>query len=225
MSVKKWNKDDRPRERLLTHGARFLSDSELVAIILGSGTQEHDVLELSRIILKSVNDDLNKLSRLSIDELMQTKGIGPAKAVHLSATFELGRRLQNVPKENQIKITSSEDAFRVLAPKMASVWQEEFWVVFLNRTNVVTEIEQLHIGTTTTTLIDIKSLMKKAVNKLAESIIVAHNHPSGNVQPSEQDKLITQKIKKAGELLDIQLLDHLIIAQDAYFSFLDEGLV
>ena len=227
MSIKitDWAIEDRPREKLLQKGISSLSDAELLAILISSGTKEKSAVDLGREILSMVNNNLNSLGKLSISDLKKLHGIGTARAVTITAALELGRRrkLAEVPEVQQIK--SSKDVADIFQPLLADLIHEEFWILFLNRSNKVINRMKLSQGGVSGTVTDVRMVMKKAIEYLASGIIVCHNHPSGNLNPSESDTKITQKIKEAGNLMDIQLLDHLIISDKDYYSFADNGLL
>jgi DNA repair protein RadC len=225
LSIKDWAVEDRPREKMLAKGIRSLSDAELIAILIGSGNMEESAVEVSRRILSSVNNNLNELGKKSIIDLQKFKGIGPAKAITIAAAMELGRRRKESDPDEKPKITTSADAANIFKPLLSDLSHEEFWVLFLNRNNLVIDKMMASQGGLTGTVIDVRLILKTALEKLACSLILCHNHPSGNISPSEADKEITKKIKEAGKHMDIPVLDHLIIANDAYFSFADEGLI
>jgi len=225
LSIKEWAVEDRPREKMLTKGIRALSEAELIAILIGSGTPDESAVEVSRRILASVNNNLNELGKKNISELQKFKGIGPAKSITIAAAMEIGRRRKESDPDEKPKITSSTDAAIIFKPLLSDLPHEEFWVLFLNRNNLVIDKMMVSQGGLTGTVIDVRLILKTALEKLACSLILCHNHPSGNLNPSEADKEITKKIKEAGKHMDIPVLDHLIIANDAYFSFADEGLI
>ena len=224
-SIKNWSDDDRPREKLVQKGKAVLSDAELIAILIGSGSREESAVELSKKILASVNNNLNELGKISVNKLMQFKGIGEAKAVTIVAALEIGRRRRGEDAQKITKITSSKSVFELLQPLMGELPHEEFWIVFLNNSNKVLHSSQQSKGSITGTLIDVRLIMKEALEMGAIAMILAHNHPSGTLKPSLADKQITQKIKKAAEGLDIKVLDHVIITQTDYFSFADENII
>ncbi len=224
-SIKNWADDDKPREKMLQKGRSILSDAELVAIVIGSGSKDESAVELSKRILASVENNLNELGQLSIKQLMQFKGIGEAKAVGIAAALEIGRRRRGEKAKKIIKITGSKDVFDILQPIMGELPHEEFWIVYLNNSNKVMHMAQLSKGSITGTLVDVRLVMKQALELGAVALILAHNHPSGTLFPSEADKQITQKLKRASAALDIKVLDHLIITQKEYFSFADETLL
>ncbi|MGB1041954.1 MAG: RadC family protein [Tenacibaculum sp.] len=225
ISIKSWALDDRPREKLLLKGKSVLSDAELIAILIGSGNRDESAVALSKRILLSVNNDLNELAKLSAQELMKFKGIGEAKAISIITALEFGKRRQFEEKKTISKISSSTDAAKILQPLLGDLEHEEFWVLYLNNSNKVLDSFQLSKGGVTATLVDVRLLYKKALKIAAVGIIVAHNHPSGKLNPSTSDIELTQKIKQAGVTLDIKLLDHLIITEKTYFSFADEGIL
>jgi len=225
-NIKNWAEDDRPREKMLLKGRESVSDAELIAILLGSGSKDESAVSLAKRLLKSVDNDLIKVGKLTIDELKRFKGIGEAKAVAISAALELGRRRKSTPVHQRKKITSSKDAVDLFSSNLADLPYEEFWVLLLNRANVPIDKHLISRGGINGTVADIRLIFKKAIDQLACSIIVCHNHPSGNSQPSIEDKELTQKLRNAGKVLDIPVLDHLIIANNnEYFSFNDEGLI
>ncbi|MCK0144646.1 DNA repair protein RadC [Arenibacter sp. F26102] len=224
-SIKNWSDDDKPREKLVQKGKSYLSDAELIAILIGSGSRNESAVELSKRILASVNNNLNELGKLSIKQLMQFKGIGEAKAVSIAAALEIGRRRRGEEAQKITKISSSKNVFELLQPKMGELPHEEFWIVFLNNSNSVLQAGQLSKGGITGTLVDVRLVLKQALELGAVGLILAHNHPSGTLKPSEADKQITRKLKVASEALDIKVLDHIIITQKEYFSFADENIL
>lgn len=224
-SIKDWSEEDRPREKLLAKGKVSLTDSELLAILIGSGNRNESAVALCKRILASVDNNLNALGKLSVSQLQEFKGIGEAKAISIVAGLELGRRRREGGKLVFNKINSSKSVFEIMQPILGDLQHEEFWVLFLNNSNTVLSKQQLSKGGITGTLVDIRLLMKKALEVGAIALIVCHNHPSGTLKISEADKQITTKIKSAGTALDIKLLDHLIITEQAYASFADEGLL
>ena len=225
LSIKNWSDDDKPREKLVQKGKSVLSDAELIAILIGSGSRNESAVELSKRILASVNNNLNELGRLSIKQFMEFKGIGEAKAVTIAAALEMGRRRRGEEAQKITKIQSSKSVFELLQPILGELQHEEFWIIYLNNSNKVLHRAQLSKGGITGTLVDVRLVMKQALELGALALILAHNHPSGTLKPSTADKQITQKLKTAGEALDIKVLDHLIITQKEYFSFADEGII
>ncbi|MDX1278442.1 DNA repair protein RadC [Oceanihabitans sediminis] len=224
-SIKNWSQDDQPREKLRDKGKAALSDAELVAILIGSGNREESAVDLCKRILASVDNNLSELGKLSLKQLMQFKGIGEAKAITIVAALELGRRRRGEEALERKKITSSVSVFELLQPILGELPHEEFWIVYLNNSNKVIQKNQLSKGGITGTMVDVRLVLKNALEVGATGIILAHNHPSGTLRPSEADKQITRKLKIAGESLDIKVLDHLIITEKAYFSFADENLL
>lgn len=225
LSIKEWSVDDRPREKLLSKGISSLSDAELIAIIIGSGTRDESAVELSKKILGAVNYNLNALGKCSVMELQKFKGIGEAKAISITAALELGRRRKSSEAAERPKITSSYDAYEIFHALLADLPHEEFWVLFLNRSNKIIDKQKISQGGISGTVTDIRIILRLAIEKSASSIILCHNHPSGNHQPSDADIAITQKIKDSGDLMEISLLDHIVLTDGAYYSFADEGLL
>jgi DNA repair protein RadC len=223
--IKSWATDDRPREKLLTKGPMALSDGELLAILIGSGTREISAVDLARSILASVHNSISELSRLSIKELIKFKGIGEAKAINIAAALEIGRRRRLNDSLQKRKILSSRDAFEIMHPLLSDNNYEEFWIITLNRGNMVKRTLRISEGSLAGTVADPKKIFKLALEDNAASVILCHNHPSGNLTPSQKDNEITQKCKSAGIFLDLPVLDHIIIGTDNYFSFADEGLL
>jgi DNA repair protein RadC len=225
VSIKNWAEDDRPREKMLKKGIQSLSDAELLAILISTGTREMSAVELSRKILAAANNNLSELGKRSIADLTQTKGIGPAKAVTIAAALEIGRRRNTSESTEKQGISSSKDALHFFHSVMGDLTHEEFWVMYLNRSNKIIDTLKISQGGVSGTVTDIRIILKRALELLATSIIVCHNHPSGNLRPSEADTAITNKLKAAAGQMDIKLLDHLIIADNSYFSYADEGLL
>ncbi|MEO5789911.1 MAG: RadC family protein [Gelidibacter sp.] len=224
-SIKNWSQDDRPREKLRDKGKSALSDAELVAILIASGSRNESAVELCKRILASVDHNLSALGKLSLKQLTEFKGIGEAKAITIIAALELGRRRRGEEALQQDKIDSSQSVFELMQPIIGELAHEEFWIIYLNNSNKVLQKNQLSKGGITGTLVDVRLALKTAIEVGAVGIILTHNHPSGTLKPSEADKQITQKLKNAGESLDIKVLDHLIITEKAYFSFADEGML
>ena len=225
LSIKEWAVEDRPREKLLQKGTRVLSDAELLAILIRSGNASETAVELSRRILSSVKNDLSELSKKDADYLLKFNGIGDAKAVNILAALELGRRRKEKQVSQKVIISGSKEAARFFHPILEDLNHEEFWVLLLNRSNTVIDKFMVSQGGLTGTVIDIKIILRTALEKLASSIILCHNHPSGNLKPSSSDLEVTKKIKNAAKMMEISVLDHLIIAHDEYLSFADEGLI
>ncbi|MBL7472831.1 RadC family protein [Robertkochia sediminum] len=224
-TIKSWNRDDRPREKLRLKGRSALSDAELLAIILGSGSSGESAVSLAKRILASAGNNLSSLGNLSLTKLMTFHGVGEAKAISIAAALELGRRRGLTESPYRYRITNSASANRFLKPVLAELPHEEFWVLYLNNSNRVLKHEQLSKGGITGTLVDIRLALKLALELNATAMILAHNHPSGTLIPSEADKQLTRKFHKAAGSLDIKLLDHLIVTDKEYYSFADEGLL
>lgn len=224
-TIKNWAQDDRPREKLLQKGKVSLSDAELLAILIGSGSRNQSAVDLCKKILSGAGNSLAELGKLSITQLTSYKGIGEAKAISIIAALELGRRRRTEEALEKKKITSSTSVFELMQPIIGELPHEEFWIIYLNNSNKVIDQLQLSKGGITGTLVDVRLALKKALEVGATSIILSHNHPSGNLSPSSADKQLTQKLKTAGESLDIKILDHIIVTEKSYFSFADEGLL
>jgi len=221
--ITNWSEDDRPREKLMLKGKEALSNAELIAILIGSGSRNESAVNLSKRIL-AATDSLNALGKMSIPQLINFKGIGEAKAIAIIAALELGRRRRAEDSVELVKITSSKIAFEIMQPIIGELSHEEFWVIFLNNSNKVISKAQLSKGGITGTIVDVRLVYKLALENGATGLILCHNHPSGNSQPSEADKEITMKLKLAGDSLDVKVLDHLIITETKYYSFVDEGI-
>ena len=221
LTIKDWADDDKPREKLLAKGHQNLSDAELLAIIMGSGNRNETAVDLAKKILSQNNSNIAKVSKLSISDLMKYKGIGEAKAVSIIAAFELGRRVMSAEVE-KTKISCAEDIFRYMCPYLCNLDHEEFWVVYLNNSNSVLHTAKIAQGGMTATTVDQRIIFRTALEKHAVSIILCHNHPSGNLKPSTADIKLTEKIKNAGNLIDIKVLDHIIFADDKFYSFANE---
>ncbi len=222
-SIKTWAEDDRPREKMLLKGRGALSDAELLAILLGSGTPSRSALDVAQDLLVKNENNLQSLGKMSVNELKKIKGIGDAKAITLCAAIELGRRRQALLPTKKAQVTSSETAFDLLMIDFQDLNHEEFYVLYLNKGNYVIQKKQISIGGLAGTVVDGKIIFKTALELNACGIIMAHNHPSGRLQPSEQDLRLTKQLKEFGRLIDIEILDHLIIADKSYYSFADEG--
>jgi len=225
LNIKEWAVEDRPREKLVAHGSRSLSDAELIAILIGSGNLEETAVELSRRILASANNNLNELGRKNVDALKAFKGIGEAKAITIVAAMELGRRRKDAGVFNKNKITGSKDAADFFQPLLSDLNHEEFWIMLLDRGNKILDTFMISQGGVSGTVIDVRIILKTAIEKLASAIILCHNHPSGTMQASDADLKITRKISDAAKLMDISVLDHIIIGQNRYLSFADEGIL
>jgi DNA repair protein RadC len=224
-SIKEWAKDDRPREKLLLKGAGVLSNSELIAILISNGTREKSAVEVAQDLLRAGKDNLNDLGKLSVKELMKVKGIGEAKAITIVAAMELGRRRQATATREKAVITSSSDVADYLQILLKDYKHEVFAVLFLNRSNKINHFQIVSEGGITGTVADPRIILKKALEEDAVSIILCHNHPSGSLKPSKADEELTFKIKEAAKYFDIKVLDHLIVSDDGYYSFADEGIL
>ena len=222
-TIKSWAEDDRPREKMILKGRSVLSDAELLAIIIGSGTRKLSAVELAQQILHDVGNDFNGLAKRSIKDLMKYKGVGEAKAISISATLEIARRKGTLEKNLNPVIRSSKDCFNQLKSIFEDLQHEEFYVLCLNRANSVIAIEQISKGGISGTVADGKIIFKKALENNASALILAHNHPSGQLKPSEADKRLTKHMSEFGKMIDLQILDHLILAENNYYSFADEG--
>jgi len=224
-SIKYWAEDDQPREKLMLKGKAALSDAELIAILIGSGSRNESAVQLSKRILKSVDNSLNALGKLSHKQLMEFKGIGEAKAVTITAAMELGRRRREEEGVDLKQITSSRAVFEIMQPIIGELPHEEFWIIYLNNSNKVIYKNQLSKGGLTGTVVDARLVFKTALEHNAVGIILVHNHPSGALQASEPDKQVTRQLKLAGHALDIKVLDHVIVTERAYLSFADDGIL
>ncbi len=222
--ITNWSEDDKPREKLMLKGKSVLSDAELIAILIGSGNRNESAVDLSKRILGSIDNNLNALGKLTIPQLIKFKGIGEAKAISIIAAMELGRRRRTEDVVELTKITSSQAIFQIMQPIIGELPHEEFWIIYLNNSNKVISKSQLSKGGITGTLVDTRLVFKVALEMGATSLILCHNHPSGTIMPSDADKLITKKLKLAGDSLDVKVLDHLIITETKYYSFVDEGI-
>ena len=224
-SIKQWAKDDRPREKLLLNGSESLSNSELIAILIHNGSKEKSAVDLAKEVLKLGKDNLGELGKLSIKELMKIKGIGEAKAITIVAALELGRRREAAAPFDKTVVKSSGDIARYLQTKLKDYRHEVFAVLFLNRANKINHFEIVSVGGITGTVADPRIILRKALEQDAVNIILCHNHPSGSLKPSRADEQLTIKIKEAARFLDIAVMDHLIVSEDGYYSFADEGIL
>jgi DNA repair protein RadC len=222
--ITNWSEDDKPREKLMLKGKSVLSDAELIAILIGSGSRNESAVDLSKRVLASVDNNLNALGKVSLSQLIQFKGIGEAKAISIIAALELGRRRRSEDAVELKKITSSKIIFEIMQPIIGELPHEEFWIIYLNNSNKVISKAQLSKGGITGTLVDVRIVFKTALEMGATGLILCHNHPSGTLIPSDADKQITRKLKVAGDSLEIKVLDHLIVTETSYFSFVDEGI-
>ncbi len=223
MTIKKWAEQDRPREKLLLKGKAALSEAELVAILIGSGNKDQTAVELAQQLLNHCGNNLNTLAKLSIKDLQKFRGIGEAKAISIISALEIGRRRKNSDPDQKIKIHSSQDAFDFIHGDLIDLDHEEFWIILLKRNNEVILKQQVSRGGVSGTVVDSKIIFKKALEETASGLILVHNHPSGSLRASKEDTALTKKIKEAGRSLDINLLDHLIIANNSFYSFADEN--
>lgn len=224
-SIKSWAEEDRPREKMLAKGKEALSNAELIAILIGSGNSKETAVDLSKRILHDSKDNLIELSRLTINDLMKYNGIGEAKAVTIAAALELGRRRRFSEALEKPSIKNSQIAYECFYAHLSDLDHEQFWIMLLNNANKVIKLEKIGVGGMTGTTADPKKIFKNALENNAASVMLCHNHPSGNVIPSNADKQITNNLVKAGQFLEIKILDHIIIGNDNYFSFADEGLL
>ncbi len=221
-SIKSWAEEDQPREKLLQKGVSALSNAELLSILIGKGTVQHSALDIGKQILVRVNHDLMHLARLNVQDLVQFKGIGNTKAVTLVAAFELARRRKGIQKP---KIKTAQDAYEHFKPYLSDLYREEFWMLCLNRQLQILQTIQISKGGLNATMVDIRLLFKAALENFSTSILLCHNHPSGQLHPSKQDIQLTQKIKSAAVYLDIEVADHLIFTDNGYYSFAENGLL
>lgn len=225
LSIKNWADDDRPREKLVQKGSLALSDAELIAILIRSGSRNESAVELSKRILAMADNNLNSLGKFSVNQLKRFKGMGEAKAVSIAAALEIGRRRREGGPQRLNEISNSRAAYEILFPLIGELPHEEFWILYLNNSNKIIHKSQLSKGGITGTMVDVRLVFKAALEMGAVGMVLAHNHPSGTIKPSMADKQITAKLKNAAQALDIKILDHIIVAQDRYFSFSDEGII
>ena len=221
-TIRQFAESDRPREKMLSHGPQFLTDAELLALIIGSGNPGETAIQLMQRLLATVDHRVTELHQLSVAKLTQWKGIGPAKAVKIKACLELSKRMSLQATQQKTECSSSRSAFELFRPVLSYLPHEEFWGLYLNQRNHVIHRQCLSKGGLINTAIDVRLVLRVALEHRATAIIVAHNHPTGNLLPSRADELITQKLHKAAQMMDIKLLDHLIIGEKTYFSFADE---
>ncbi len=223
LSIKNWAVEDRPREKLMQKGVESLSDAELLAILLVSGTKTRTALDLGKELLHRANNSLSELGKLHMEDLVKIRGIGKSRAITILAALELGRRRKFSAPSKKQQVTSSRVVFEIFQPLLGDLAHEEFWVLILNRSNRVIDKICISKGGISGTVIDTRVILNKALSRLGSAMIICHNHPSGNTDPSEADRSITRKIKNAAATMDISLLDHVIIADDRYYSFADNG--
>lgn len=225
LSIKNWSENDRPREKLVQKGKSVLSDAELLAILIGTGNKNESAVDLSKRIMATASNNLNTLGKLSLQQLMVFNGIGEAKAVTIIAALELGRRRRIEDALVKPKVNNSKKVFELMQPVIGELSHEEFWILYLDNANQILIKQQLSKGGITGTLVDIRLVLKKALELNSVALILCHNHPSGTLKPSEADKKLTHKLRNAAQSLDIKVIDHLIITEKAYFSFADENLL
>ncbi len=225
LKILSWAEEDRPREKLLLKGKSALSDAELIAILIGSGTKSLSAVDVGKLILSQAGNNLNELARFSVKDLQKIKGIGQAKAISIVAALELGRRRKEADFTEKTRITASADIYNLMKPELMDLPKEEFWVLLLNRANRLIRKERVSSGGISGTVADPKIIFKLALDHYASSLILVHNHPSGNLKPSDADMSLTKKMKDAGKLLEIPVLDHIIFSDTGYLSFVDEGLL
>ena len=225
LPIKAWAEEDRPREKLLLKGKHSLTDAELIAILIGTGNSGETAVDLARKILSGNSNDLSFLGKMNVQELQKYKGIGQAKAVTIVAAMELGRRRKESKEVKREKLTNSVEAFNLMQPLLGDLMHEEFWIIFLNRANGIIGKKQISVGGMSGTVADPRMIFKAALDQKAVSIILCHNHPSGNNQPSAADVQLTKNISEGGKVLEITVLDHIIVTQHGFYSFADEGLI
>lgn len=225
LTIKAWAEDDRPREKLISKGRQALSDAELLAILLASGSKEETAVQLAQRMLNQNGNSINNLAKLQLNDLKKFKGVGEAKAVTIAAALEIGRRRTDEQSDDKVQITSSKIAYQLFNALLSDLPHEEFWILFLNRNNRVIQKSCISKGGVSGTVVDVRLILKPAIECLASGIILGHNHPSGNLKPSQEDIQLTQKVKQAAKLIDISVLDHLIIGDRKYYSFADEGII
>jgi len=223
LSIKKWAEEDRPREKLLLKGRSNLTEAELIGILIGSGTRTLSAVDLAKQILATVNNSLNELAGLTVNDLMKFKGIGEAKAITIVSALELGRRRKSLEPVKKLKLLSSKQIYELVYPDLADLKHEEFWVVLLKRNNELIKKVRISAGGVAGTVADTKIIFNHALTELASSVVLVHNHPSGNLKPSSQDMNFTKRTVEAGKLLEILVIDHLIFTDSGYYSFADEG--
>jgi len=223
LSIKEWAIDDRPREKMIKKGIDAVSNAELIAILFGTGTRNESAVELARKLLDLAGNNINELAKFSIKDLKQIKGIGEAKAIAVLTALELGKRRKIEKVIERKKITSSKDVFEIFSSILGDLPYEEFWILLLNRSNSIIDKIKISQGGISGTVTDVRIILKQALERMASGVILIHNHPSGNLKPSDSDTSITQKLKDAGKLMDIAMLDHVIISDSGYYSFADAG--
>src|SRR5688572_2544541 len=222
-SIKQWSSNDQPREKLLHLGAKTLSEAELLAILMRAGTRNKSAVDVAKELMNQHENSITSLAKLTVHELMKVKGIGEAKAISIAAALELGRRRVTENATQKKQIASSMDAYDLIHSRMRDLMHEEFWILLLDRRSKVISIEEIHVGGMSAMVVDPKIIFQKALERKASSLILAHNHPSGSPSPSMEDIRLTEKVKMAGNFIDIKVLDHIIIGEGAYYSFADDG--
>ena len=225
LTIRQLAEEDRPREKMMTKGSEALSDAELIAILIGSGNADESAVTLSQRMLASCSGDLNSLGKWGLENFCTFKGMGPAKSLTVMAALELGRRRKLQERKERTRITSSVDIYELFHPLMADLPTEEFWVLLLNRSNRVIDKVRISSGGIDQTTADVRTILREALLARATQIVLVHNHPSGNIHPSQEDKRITERIKGAGRLMNISVIDHVIVTDGAYYSFNDEGIL
>ena len=225
LTITQWAEEDRPREKMMMHGASALSNAELLAILIGSGSAEESAVELTRKILNDYHNNLNELGKASIDELCRYKGIGLAKAISILAASELGKRRKEESVKERIAILSSKDVYECFYPMMCDLPTEECWVLLLNQASKIIDMTKISAGGLSATAVDVRCILREALLKRASAIVLCHNHPSGNIRPSKEDDLLTRHVAQASECMDIRLVDHIILTDGAFYSYADEGRI
>lgn len=225
LNILSWAEEDRPREKLLLKGKTTLSDAELIAILIGSGTRSMSAVDVAKLILHKADNNLNQLAKFSVKDLQKIKGIGEAKAISIVGALELGRRRKESDFVEKVKITCSNDIYQLMKPELMDLQKEEFWVLLLNRANHLIKKERISSGGISGTIADPKIIFKAALDQYASFIVLVHNHPSGNLKPSRADIDLTNRMKTGGKILEMPVVDHIIFADDAYLSFADDGIL
>lgn len=225
LTITQWAEEDRPREKMMMHGASALSNAELLAILIGSGNAEESAVELMRKVLKDYHNNLNELGKASIDDLCRYKGIGSAKAISILAASELGKRRKEEAIKERVTILSSKDVYDCFYPLMCDLPTEEFWVLMLNQASKIIDKVKISAGGLSATAVDVRCILREALVKRASAIVLCHNHPSGNIRPSKEDDLLTRHVAQASECMDIRLVDHIILTDGAFYSYSDEGRI
>ena len=225
LTITQWAEEDRPREKMMMHGASALSNAELLAILIGSGNAEESAVELMRKVLNDYHNNLNELGKASIDDLCRYKGIGSAKAISILAASELGKRRKEEAVKERVTILSSKDVYDCFYPLMCDLPTEEFWVLMLNQASKIIDKVKISAGGLSATAVDVRCILREALIKRASAIVLCHNHPSGNIRPSKEDDLLTRHVAQASECMDIRLVDHIILTDGAFYSYSDEGRI